>query len=405
MKKIALIAIAVIAFVWFTSAQTRNGLVLTDTQAAINFMYTNGLTKFSSTQTFMANQSLRRDEAAAFFARFARDVLGNIPDTSKTECDNFSDLHLGHNDLKWEIIASCKLGLFKGSNGRFMPNMPFSNAHAVTVLVRLIAWIHPETGSHRAQNYRNTARSLGLTNGLHAYHRNNIDVNITRWEVARLIEAWAYHKWVSTAGGNQAEIDAVNEILQMMNPSSITLTANNNNQPLAYGSEFTLSWIGQNIESCKTAWSNLLTKDSNAWSWLNMWFVGQTSNQKVLLQVPNISAQNAATSYTPSITCTDIYGKTISSSVTIPVKACWPNTDPYFTITSPKWWETFKPGDQITVKWESCNLSNNADAWIYLISEQPNGSRTLFIENAANNGQKTITIPIHLGQNMWYTAW
>jgi len=50
-------------------------MVLTDTQAAVNFMYSNGLTKFNTTSTFMATQSLRRDEAAAFFARFARDVL------------------------------------------------------------------------------------------------------------------------------------------------------------------------------------------------------------------------------------------------------------------------------------------------------------------------------------------
>ncbi len=91
----------------------RNGIVLTDTQVAIDYLYSNGLSKFNTVVSFRTNDSLRRDEAAALFARFARDVLGLIPDTSKTECNTFTDLSLGHSDLKSEIIAACQLGLFK----------------------------------------------------------------------------------------------------------------------------------------------------------------------------------------------------------------------------------------------------------------------------------------------------
>jgi len=72
-------------------------------------MYANGLTIFSTESTFMANQSLRRDEAAAFFARFARDVLGMVPDTSKAECNAFTDLSQGHHDLQGEMRAACQL--------------------------------------------------------------------------------------------------------------------------------------------------------------------------------------------------------------------------------------------------------------------------------------------------------
>jgi len=195
MKKFIILMLTVVSIVWlYTSAQTRNGMVLTDTQAAVNFMYSNGLTKFNTTSTFMATQSLRRDEAAAFFARFARDVLWITPDASIKECYNFTDLSLGYKDLQGEMIAWCQLWLFKGSNGKFMPTTSFTNAQALTVLIRLIDWIKEESWSHRAENYLNTAKTLWLTNGLNADSKSNLDKPITRWDVAKLIEAGATYK-------------------------------------------------------------------------------------------------------------------------------------------------------------------------------------------------------------------
>jgi len=189
MKNFALIAIALFTLIWFTAAQERNGLVVQDTQVAIDFLYENGLTMFDNETNFMANQSLRRDEAAAFFARFSRDVLGNVPDTSKTECNSFTDVSLGHSTLQAEMIASCQLWLFKGSQGRFMPTASFTNAEALTVLVRLIDWFKDETWSHWAEQYRITASNMWLTNWLAANQRANLDSAITRWNVAKLIEA------------------------------------------------------------------------------------------------------------------------------------------------------------------------------------------------------------------------
>jgi hypothetical protein len=192
MKKIIILMLAVLSVVWlYTTAENRNGMVLTDTQAAIDYLYANGLTKFNTTQTFMANQSLRRDEAAAFFARFARDVLGMVPDTNKSECNSFSDLSQGHYDLQGEMIAACQLWLMRGSNGKFMPTASLSNAHALTVMVRLLDGDQSEIGAHRASNYLLRAQTLGLTTGLSADNSNKLDTYITRGEVARLIEAWS----------------------------------------------------------------------------------------------------------------------------------------------------------------------------------------------------------------------
>lgn len=149
---------------------------------------------FDNESNFMSNQSLRRDEAAAFFARFSRDVLWNTPDTNKTECNNFTDLSLGHNNLRWEMIAACQLGLMRWHNNRFMPTDTFSNAHALTVMIRLLIGEQPESWSHWAENYRMKASNIWLNHWLIARQKVALDFTITRWEVARLIEAWSAYQ-------------------------------------------------------------------------------------------------------------------------------------------------------------------------------------------------------------------
>jgi len=225
MKKTLILTLALLSIVWLTFAQTRNGLVLTDTQAAIDFMYTNGLTKFNTTSTFMATQSLRRDEAAAFFARFARDVLGMTPDTSKTECNAFTDLAQGHNDLQGEMIASCQLGLMKWSNGKFMPKDKFTNAQALTVIVRLLDGNQPETGTHWASNYLARAKVLWLTSGLQTNSSSNLDAFISRGDVAKLIEAGNVYT-------KQEFIELDEENVPQNNTNNINTYFSNYNDPI-----------------------------------------------------------------------------------------------------------------------------------------------------------------------------
>jgi len=251
MKKIALFAIALVTLVWFTAAQERNGLVVQDTQVAIDFLYENGLTMFSTENDFMASQSLRRDEAAAFFARFSRDVLGNTPDTSKTECNSFTDLSLGHSSLYGEVIASCQLWLFKWSQGRFMPTASFTNAEALTVLVRLIDWFKDESGLHWAENYLKTAQEMDLTNGLSANGKNNLDTNITRWDVAKLIEAgYTYKENQNITNNNtqEEENEEEGEIEQNNNESQ----SENNEETIGLNTPFIVWWIEYQILSVKS---------------------------------------------------------------------------------------------------------------------------------------------------------
>lgn len=91
--------------------RSASGLVAVHLQDAIDYLFANGLTMYGTEETFMGSSSLRRDEAAAFFARFARDVLG-MEVSANAECA-FSDLAGAHQDLLGEINAACQLGLFK----------------------------------------------------------------------------------------------------------------------------------------------------------------------------------------------------------------------------------------------------------------------------------------------------
>lgn len=92
--------------------RSQSGLVALNVQDAIDYLHANGLTMFATEETFMGASSLRRDEAAAFFARFARDVLKMEVNADAEGCE-FSDLSDAHKDLTDEVVAACQLGLMK----------------------------------------------------------------------------------------------------------------------------------------------------------------------------------------------------------------------------------------------------------------------------------------------------
>ena len=184
-----------------TERQT-GGLLLKNRLQAINFLHNNGLTKFNDETSFMADNALRRDEAAAFYVRFARDVLGMQPDETKQECLAFTDINEGHTDLTDEMIAACQLDLFKGSNWQFMPRAQLTNAQALAVLIRLLDGFKSEDGNHWASNYLASAKKMGLTVGLQADSDANLDRQMTRGDIAKILEAAALIEWIKDQFGS-----------------------------------------------------------------------------------------------------------------------------------------------------------------------------------------------------------
>ena len=179
MKKLLVIAFAIISFWWFSLASSQ-------LDEAISRMNQNGLTKFTNATDFMATKWLRRDEASKFFVQYAKEVMGLMPDTSKTTC-NFTDLGQARPDLKDLIKESCQLWLFQWSNGKFMPTQSLTNAQAITVLIRMIDWKKDETQGHFAKLYFEKAQELWIMEWLTLNSTSNFDKLTTRGDVWQLI--------------------------------------------------------------------------------------------------------------------------------------------------------------------------------------------------------------------------
>ncbi len=177
-------------------------VIVSNVDDAIHYLHDAWLTRFATRESFMASQTLRRDEAAAFFVRFARDVLWTEQASDyhididmdgywwPAHCE-FQDLDEAHNDLVDEIRASCRLGLFQWHAWRFMPQDEFTNAHALTVMMRMLEGRQEEPEDDWARNYFLRAQRAWLVVSLDAEDVTNLYRPITRWDVAKMIEGSA----------------------------------------------------------------------------------------------------------------------------------------------------------------------------------------------------------------------
>lgn len=137
MKKILLSAFS---FLLLASGFTQAAVL----QDAIQWGYDQGLTSFSTTSTFRAYDTLRRDEAAKFFVEFAQLQNSTMNLNYNLNCD-FKDINQARSDLKGHINTACQLGILKGSNGNVFPQQNLTNAQAVTVAVRIIDGLQSES--------------------------------------------------------------------------------------------------------------------------------------------------------------------------------------------------------------------------------------------------------------------
>jgi len=192
-----------------SGTRVTGGILLRDMQQAVSFIASKGITKFSTVETFMANNNIRRDEVAAMFARAYKAMISKTVPVMPASCQ-FSDLGRAHSDLTGIVAESCALWLFKGSQGRFMPTNSITNAQALTVLVRMINGMEPEEwGTHWAQAYYLTAKYAWLTQGIAADSMTNLNRAITRGDIAKLIEAAS----VYLAAKQAANLDATQELV------------------------------------------------------------------------------------------------------------------------------------------------------------------------------------------------
>ena len=134
---------------------------------------------------------MRRDEAAKFFVKVAEGLWKTDYVKSASEC-SFSDLDDGHADLKDVMVKSCRLWIFQGHEGKFMPTWALTNSQALAVMIRITSGYESETGvSYWADNYYKKAQSLWRLSLLPVL--NNKEWLGTRGTVAQLV--YNYNIW------------------------------------------------------------------------------------------------------------------------------------------------------------------------------------------------------------------
>lgn len=170
------------------STTTNVGFTLSndELQKAITRMYNAGLTKYDTKQTFLPNNTMTREEASKFFGVFAKNEFQKIENTD-TPC-SFTDLLSVDPTLSGNIQTACKLGIFKGADGKFMPKNTLTNAEAITVLMRVVVGSLPEPSWSFSFNYIMKAQEIGLIGTI------TPEANITRGAAAILLYKAAIYR-------------------------------------------------------------------------------------------------------------------------------------------------------------------------------------------------------------------
>lgn len=150
--------------------------------SALLWLYSNGLTQYSTTNQYNPSGELTRQQAAKFFVVFAQKVAWKqIPVT--TSCV-FSDTGFD-STLKQYVLDACALGVMVGKEGVFRPNDKISKAEFTTVLLRIIIGNKlDETTSPWWLTYYMQARNMWLTKEQNA---NAFDGNLSRYAAALLL--------------------------------------------------------------------------------------------------------------------------------------------------------------------------------------------------------------------------
>ena len=127
MKKTIVFMTMMFGLFWFSQA-----VMLDD---AVTLMHEEWFTIFNNVKNYKPNAYIRRDEAAKIFVKFyLQDWSKDYVKTEK-QC-KFSDLDGAYKDLRDFVVESCRLGIFEGYQGKFMPTWLLTNKQALAVYLR-----------------------------------------------------------------------------------------------------------------------------------------------------------------------------------------------------------------------------------------------------------------------------
>ena len=175
-------------------------------------MYANGLTKYDTLSGYRPQDPVLREESAKIIAQAYR-ILGYPQESKNSQC-NFSDENSFDSSLSSFIADSCKWGIFKGSNGQFLPHKTLSKAESLTVLMRIFEGnSSSENFTPRWTMYFVKAKAIGLTKEANV---NSLDRPTSREELALLI--YRFKNLILNKDQNSSAKSQLNNVNQ--NPTS-----------------------------------------------------------------------------------------------------------------------------------------------------------------------------------------
>jgi len=123
---------------------------------AIQFLYQNGLTKYSEKSTFRPDALITREQAAKFLVGYAEKVKWATIDQNKTYV--FADINDWDPSLKDYVLKSYQMWIFNGYWSVFKPHWNLTRWWAIAVLLRVYygEWLS-EYSYPRYKNYYNKA--------------------------------------------------------------------------------------------------------------------------------------------------------------------------------------------------------------------------------------------------------
>ena len=185
---------------WFSWNDSKTECVAVDTslkdaelKKAIERMYENWLTQYSTLETFRSDKYLTREQAAKFFAIFYSKVL-NKKFNENINYKVFSDMDKANPDLKYYVFRAYNMWLFKWANGKFRPFDNLSQAQALAVTIRMLDWYLEEPQDSRYIYYFYRAQMYWILWETGIKFTSADNTNITRWDMALILyNAYKYY--------------------------------------------------------------------------------------------------------------------------------------------------------------------------------------------------------------------
>lgn len=148
-----IMGILIVSPLSLTSAQSL------DAQGLVNWLWSQHMTIYTTIDQYRPNDLITRAESSKMISQYAYAV--RIQQDYEGSCE-FDDIEGFDETLVPYILASCKYGLIKGSNGVYSPNETLTQAQALTIIERARGWFEDETQEPRYRWYFESAVDLGI---------------------------------------------------------------------------------------------------------------------------------------------------------------------------------------------------------------------------------------------------